>query len=80
MVTDAIIDKPKKVASRLGTFGEILYSVSPKTADQILSTAYRLFPDSKASKGDKAKADGEKDQEMSTEAIAMAYLMRGVHF
>jgi NAD(P)-dependent dehydrogenase (short-subunit alcohol dehydrogenase family) len=85
MLCDAMIDKPKRVASRLGTFGEVLYSVSPKTVDIVLNTAYNLFPDSKASKGDKvdgkpAPAAEKKDEEMSTEAVAMAYLMRGVHF
>jgi short-subunit dehydrogenase len=91
MITDAMIDKPKRLATRLGTFGQILYAVSPKIVDQIMNTAYNIFPDSKAAKGEKkpsaeAKGDGDgaraKDekQEMSTEAIAMAYLMRGVHF
>ena len=88
MLSDAMIDKPKRVASRLGTFGEVLYAVSPKTVDIILNTAYNLFPDSKAAKGDEGAKDGKPlparreggDDEMSTEAVAMAYLMRGVHF
>jgi NAD(P)-dependent dehydrogenase (short-subunit alcohol dehydrogenase family) len=86
MLVDAMIDKPKRVASRLGTFGEILYSVSPKTVDIVLNTAYNLFPDSKAAKGDKTDgkalpaAEKGGGDEMSTEAVAMAYLMRGVHF
>jgi short-subunit dehydrogenase len=82
LVTDAILDKPKRVATRLGTFGEILYAVSPKSVDQIMNTAYKIFPDSKAAKGEDGKAiEGEKKEEqMSTEAVAMAYLMRGVHF
>ena len=88
MITDAILDRPKRVASRLGTFGQIAYAVSPKTVDLILNTAYKVFPDSKAAKGDKkdgkelaAGGDGAgKESEMSTEAIAMAYLMKGVHF
>jgi hypothetical protein len=91
MIADAMIDKPKRLATRLGTFGQILYAVSPKVVDQIMNTAYNIFPDSKAAKGEKkpgAEADGARDgdrgdgeqQEMSTEAIAMAYLMRGVHF
>ncbi len=88
MLCDAMIDKPKRKASRLGTFGEVLYAMSPKTVDVVLNTAYNLFPDSKASRGDGAKQeleapaeDGSKQEdEMSTEAIAMAYLMRGVHF
>ena len=85
MICDTLIDKPKRKASRLGTFGEVLYSVSPKTVDAVLNTAYNLFPDSKASKGkkDEPESGGDgtsKDDEMSTEAVAMAYLMRGVHF
>jgi short-subunit dehydrogenase len=81
MLTDAIIDKPKRVASRLGTFGQILYAVSPKSVDRVMNTAYKIFPDSKAAKGEKKDdGDGKKDSEMSTEAIAMAYLMKGVHF
>jgi NAD(P)-dependent dehydrogenase (short-subunit alcohol dehydrogenase family) len=84
MLCDALIDKPKRKASRLGTFGEILYSLSPSTVDIILNTAYNLFPDSTAAKkGDGAVAelrDGKPDDEMSTEAVAMAYLLKGVHF
>jgi hypothetical protein len=85
MLTDAMIDKPKRKASRLGTFGEVLYAISPQTVDIVMNTAYNLFPDSKAAKGDKKKelpegAREEKEEEMSTEAVAMAYLMRGVHF
>ncbi len=86
MLCDAMIDKPKRKASRLGTFGEVLYAMSPKTVDVILNTAYNLFPESKASRGKDEQpkelpgADGGKEDEMSTEAIAMAYLMKGVHF
>jgi NAD(P)-dependent dehydrogenase (short-subunit alcohol dehydrogenase family) len=84
MLCDAMIDKPKRLASRLGTFGEVLYAVSPKSVDIVMNTAYNLFPDSKAAKGDGAgpapAEEKKKDEEMSTEAVAMAYLLRGVHF
>jgi NAD(P)-dependent dehydrogenase (short-subunit alcohol dehydrogenase family) len=87
MLCDAMIDKPKRKASRLGTFGEVLYAISPKTVDIVLNQAYNLFPDSRSAKGGQkeieAGGDGSppgRDEEMSTEAVAMAYLMRGVHF
>jgi NAD(P)-dependent dehydrogenase (short-subunit alcohol dehydrogenase family) len=83
LICDAMIRKPKKVATRLGNFGELLYNVAPKASDAILNTAYKLFPDSKAAKGGaKAKADGKpaKEEELSTEGVAFAYLMRGVHW
>jgi NAD(P)-dependent dehydrogenase (short-subunit alcohol dehydrogenase family) len=88
MICDAMISKPKKVATRLGNFGELLYNLSPKASDAILNTAYKLFPDSgaarKGKKGEKGE-DGkpekpEKDEELSTEGVAFAYLMRGVHW
>jgi hypothetical protein len=81
MITRAMITKPKKVATRLGNFGELLYNIAPKASDAILNTAYKLFPDSSAAKG-KGKDDGKpaKEQELSTEGVAFAYLMRGVHW
>ena len=78
MITDAIIRRPKKIATRLGTFGEVLYSLAPKASDAILHQGYKLFPDSKAAKGDADKA--AKDEDVSTEGVAFAYLMRGVHW
>jgi short-subunit dehydrogenase len=81
MITNAMINKPKKVATRLGTFGELLYNIAPKASDAILNTAYKLFPESKAAKG-KAEEDGKpgKEEELSSEGVAFAYLMRGVHW
>jgi hypothetical protein len=84
MICDALMDKPKRMATRLGTFGEVMYAISPKSVDLVLNTAYKIFPDSKAAKGEdgsESKGDGQGGGgEMSSEAIAMAYLMRGVHF
>ena len=88
MICDGIMDRPKRMGTRLGIFGEVMYALSPKTVDLILNTAYKVFPESKAARartqephaateGDAAAAG---DDEMSTEAVAMAYLLRGVHF
>jgi NAD(P)-dependent dehydrogenase (short-subunit alcohol dehydrogenase family) len=81
MIVDAMIRKPKKIATRLGNFGELMYNVAPKASDAILNTAYKLFPDSSAAKGkDKDGKDKGKDEELSSEGVAFAYLMRGVHW
>ncbi len=77
MISDSIIRRPKKVATKLGTFGEVLYTLAPKASDAILHQAYVLFPDSTAAKGDDKAA---KEEEVSTEGVAFAYLMRGVHW
>jgi short-subunit dehydrogenase len=77
MIAKAMIDQPKKVATRLGTFGELLYAVAPTVSDRILNQAYKLFPESQAAKG---KSDEAPDKAPSTEAVAFAHLMKGVHW
>jgi NAD(P)-dependent dehydrogenase (short-subunit alcohol dehydrogenase family) len=77
MIAKAMVNKPKKVATRLGNFGELLYAVAPKASDTILNTAYKLFPDSQAAKG---KGEEGRDKAPSTEAVAFAHLMKGVHW
>jgi len=75
IVCEAIRSKPKHINTKLGTFGEILYAVAPKAVDQVLHMAYKVFPDSTAAKGDKAP-----EGKASGEAIALAHLMKGVHW
>jgi short-subunit dehydrogenase len=75
MVAQAMISKAKKVATRLGTFGEVSYALAPKFVDAILNTGYKLFPESAAARGKK-----ETDEPVSSEGIAFAHLMRGVHW
>ena len=77
MIAKAMVNRPKKVATKLGNFGELLYAVAPKASDTILNTAYKLFPDSQAAKG---KGDEGRDKAPSTEAVAFAHLMKGVHW
>jgi len=77
MIAKAMVDRPKKVATKLGNFGELLYAVAPKASDSILNTAYKLFPDSQAAKG---KTEEARDKAPSTEAVAFAHLMKGVHW
>lgn len=79
MITGSMIGKPKKVATRLGNFGELLYAISPKASDVILNTGYKLFPESKAAKGER-EGEGEAEKAPSTEAVAFAHLLRGVHW
>ncbi len=77
MIARAMVRRPKKVATKLGNFGELLYAVAPKASDTILNTAYKLFPDSQAAKG---KGEERPDKAPSTEAVAFAHLMKGVHW
>ncbi len=75
LICEAIRAKPKQINTRLGTFGEVAYALAPKAVDQILATAYKVFPDSAAAKGEK-----DPNEQASTEQVALAHLMRGVHW
>ena len=75
LICEAIRSKPKHINTRLGTFGEVAYALAPKAVDQIMSAAYKVFPDSAASKG-----QSDPEEKASAEQIALAHLMRGIHW
>ncbi|MQA74492.1 MAG: SDR family NAD(P)-dependent oxidoreductase [Solirubrobacterales bacterium] len=92
MICEAIIHKPKRIATPLGTLGQLLYAINPKSIDYILNSAYHLFPDSSAAKGEDERAGAREratrvetrratsDEQASREQVAFAYLMRGIHW
>jgi NAD(P)-dependent dehydrogenase (short-subunit alcohol dehydrogenase family) len=75
MIVQACVDKPVRVATRLGIFGALLHTAVPRVTQIIMNTTFRMFPDSAAAKGEKGAR-----QSLSPEAIAMAQMMRGIHF
>jgi len=77
IVVEAIIERPVRIATRLGTFAQVFYALAPRVYEIVMNTAFRLFPDSQAAKGMKGR--GEIEQPTS-EQIAFAALMRGVHW
>jgi NAD(P)-dependent dehydrogenase (short-subunit alcohol dehydrogenase family) len=77
MVASAILTRQPEVSTRLGKIGETVNTVAPGLLQFVMTGAYHVFPES-------AGKDGQKEQpaedEISVEAAAMAYLMRGIHF
>ncbi len=76
MVCDALARKPKQINTKLGTVAEVGYALAPKILDQVLNAAFRVFPESAASSGREAAPE----QKASIEQMAMANLMKGVHW
>jgi len=75
MIAQACVYKPVRIATRLGTTGQLLHALLPRVAQIAMNTSFRMFPDSDAAKGEK----GSKPQ-LSAEAIALQQMMRGIHF
>ena len=78
LVVKGIIERPSRIATRLGIFAAVVNAIAPKAYEVVMNTAFELFPDSAAAKGDKKALKGEI--EPSNEQIAFAALMRGVHW
>ena len=78
MIGEAITDRPKRIATKLGIAAEVLHLVAPRITEVVMNTAYRMFPDSAAAKGDQ----GEKkpDAPPTQEAVMFASILRGVHW
>ncbi len=77
MICKAMIRKPKKVGTPLGNFGELAYQVAPRGVDVVLNAGYKMFPDSLAAKGGEKPV---KSEEPSSESVAFAHILRGVHW
>lgn len=79
LIVQAIIQRPSRIATRLGVFASVVNAVAPKAYELVMNTAFELFPDSAAAKGIKGiRAEGE--QKATSEQIAFAAVMRGVHW
>lgn len=75
-IKDAIIRRPQRIATKLGVFAQVMHALAPKSMEVVMNTAFNMFPDSAAAKGDKSATP----KEVSPEQMAFASLMRGVHW
>ena len=75
MIAEACVEKPVRIATKLGITGELMHALVPRVAQIVMNSTFRMFPDSAAAKGDK-----DKKYMPSAEAIAMQQMMRGIHF
>jgi thioester reductase-like protein len=77
MICKAMVRKPKHSGTAMGNAGALAYQVAPRGVDVILNAGYKLFPDSHAARGE---TKGQKKDEPSTESVAFAHILRGVHW
>ncbi len=77
LICQAIINKPVRVATRLGIFGQVLHALMPRVAQIVMNTTFRMFPDSDAAK---SKVPGALPDMPSADQIAFTQIMRGIHF
>ena len=73
MITDAIRKRPKRMATTLGTIGQITYALAPGAQDLVANQAYLMFPE-----GDGTKAKEEDGPTPEQRAFVRA--TPGVHW
>jgi short-subunit dehydrogenase len=70
MITEAIRKRPKRIATTLGSLGQLSYAIVPGAQDLVVNRAYKLFPE-----GDTPSPDKE-----TSEQRAFARATPGVHW
>ncbi len=73
-VIRSLVERPKSVATPLGTAAALSYAMWPKMNDYVLSKGFHLFPSSSAAKGRK---EGKKP---SLEEMVFANVFKGGHW
>jgi NAD(P)-dependent dehydrogenase (short-subunit alcohol dehydrogenase family) len=69
MIAEAIRKRPKRIATTLGSIGQLTYAIAPGAQDLVVNRAYQLFPEG-----------GDAAQKESAEQRAFARATRGVHW
>jgi NAD(P)-dependent dehydrogenase (short-subunit alcohol dehydrogenase family) len=75
LVMRAFKDEPHEINTTLGTAGEVLHALAPKTVFRVLHMAYRIFPDSAAARG-----GAPEEERATTEQLLLARLLKGIHW
>ncbi|WKN50197.1 SDR family oxidoreductase [Nocardioides sp. Arc9.136] len=78
LVLEAIVERPHRIGTLLGTAGAIAHTVAPRTTFRVLNLAYQVFPDSTAAAagtgGDGCAATRGSEQ------MVLARVLKGVHW
>ncbi len=74
LVVEAIIDRPARVTTRLGRFGQAVQAIAPNMGRILLNTAFRMFPESAAARGEK-----EDETAPTADQIAFTQILKGLH-
>jgi len=77
-VVRALVERPKSIATRLGTAASVSYALWPKVNDYVLSKGFELFPSSSAARSNRDK--DRKAPKPSIEQVIYTEVLKGAHF
>jgi len=73
MIADAIVRKPKRIATQLGIMGSVMHFLTPKITETVMNNGYKIFSDS-------AAAMGKDENKSIREQRAFSRLFKGIHW
>ncbi|WP_116368124.1 SDR family oxidoreductase [Parahaliea mediterranea] len=76
MIVEAIIDRPSRITTPMGKWMQVAGTFLPKALAHGMNASFRMFDDSNAAKG----IEGKDKVDPTSEQVALAALMKGVHF
>ena len=76
MICEAIVRRPKRIATSLGILGQVMHFITPKVTETIMNTGYKIFSDSAAAMGQKEATP----KKISREQAAFSRLFKGIHW
>ena len=77
LLIKAIIQKPTRIATRLGIFSQTLYDLLPNISRLIANTGYTMFPDSSAATAKKNSIEETADKP-TTEQKFLVTMLKGI--
>jgi hypothetical protein len=83
VICEAITDRPRRVSPTFGRFAFLADAITPEILDSVRNRGFKMFPDSKAAKGQqpaRAKAEDPNAVELSAVDKAFIEATRGVHW
>ncbi len=75
MIAEAVVNKPTRLATGLGHFGQIVQTTAPRLGLIVNNVLFQVFPEVAAKKGDGAAAEGQ----LTPDQIAFSHLFPGIH-
>jgi short-subunit dehydrogenase len=77
VITDAIVQRPRRASSPLGQFAAVVDAVNPAVMDRVRNRAFSMFGDSTAAKGD--QSDSSTD-DFNNRSETFVRATRGIHW
>jgi short-subunit dehydrogenase len=80
VITDAIVQRPRRVSSPFGQFAAVADAMNPAVMDRVRNRAFGMFEDSDAAKGSESATDTRDSKQFDKRSETFVRATRGIHW